>query len=150
MNEKHSIVEIWVYLSGSPLFALFITLAAYQIGLSIYKATKQNPLANPVAIAIILFVVNRLGYGLGPLFTGLLSDVIFAAQVSDLGAPELVRKSCEGAARAALGATQQAVCKVAHPESLRLSMLVTSCVYAVSGFFFLLSCRWLKRDMVAV
>ena len=54
MNEKHSIVEIWVYLSGSPLFALFITLAAYQVGLSIYKAAKQNPLANPVAIAIIL------------------------------------------------------------------------------------------------
>ncbi|MFM1760212.1 MAG: hypothetical protein RLY75_1483, partial [Pseudomonadota bacterium] len=54
MNEKHSIVEIWVYLSGSPLFALFITLAAYQIGLIIYKAAKQNPLANPVAIAIIL------------------------------------------------------------------------------------------------
>ena len=54
MSEKHSIVEIWVYLSGSPLFALFITLAAYQIGLTIYKATKQNPLANPVAIAIIL------------------------------------------------------------------------------------------------
>ena len=54
MSEKHSIVEIWVYLSGSPLFALFITLAAYQIGLWIYQTTKQNPLANPVAIAIIL------------------------------------------------------------------------------------------------
>jgi len=54
MNKNHSIVEIWVYLSGSPLFALFITLAAYQIGLWIYKSTKQNPLANPVAIAIIL------------------------------------------------------------------------------------------------
>ena len=54
MSEKHSIFEIWVYLSGSPLFALFITLAAYQIGLWVYKSTKQNPLANPVAIAIIL------------------------------------------------------------------------------------------------
>ena len=54
MNEKHSIVEIWVYLSGSPLFALFITLAAYQTGLAIYKHTKQNPLANPVAIAILI------------------------------------------------------------------------------------------------
>jgi predicted murein hydrolase (TIGR00659 family) len=54
MSEKHTIVEIWVYLSGSPLFALFITLAAYQIGLWVYKSTKQNPLANPVAIAIIL------------------------------------------------------------------------------------------------
>ena len=54
MTEKHSIVEIWVYLSGSPLFALFITLAAYQIGLWIYHHFKNNPLANPVAIAILL------------------------------------------------------------------------------------------------
>jgi putative effector of murein hydrolase len=54
MSEKHSIVEIWVYLSGSPLFALFITLAAYQIGLTIYKRTSQNPVANPVAIAILI------------------------------------------------------------------------------------------------
>jgi len=52
--EKNAIVEIWVYLSGSPLFALFITLAAYQMGLWVYKSAKQNPLANPVAIAIIL------------------------------------------------------------------------------------------------
>ena len=54
MSKQHSIVEIWVYLSGSPLFALFITLAAYQVGLTIYKTSKQNPLANPVAIAILL------------------------------------------------------------------------------------------------
>ena len=54
MTEKHSIVEIWVYLSGSPLFALFITLATYQIGLWIYQHFKNNPLANPVAIAILL------------------------------------------------------------------------------------------------
>ncbi len=54
MNEKHSIVEIWVYLSGSPLLALFITLAAYQVGLFVYQKSEQNPLANPVAITIVL------------------------------------------------------------------------------------------------
>ena len=54
MTKQHSIVEIWVYLSGSPLFALFLTLAAYQIGLWVYHHSKQNPLANPVAIAIVL------------------------------------------------------------------------------------------------
>ncbi len=58
MSEKHSIVEIWVYLSGSPLFALFITLAAYQIGLTIYKHAKQNPLANPVTIAILIVATS--------------------------------------------------------------------------------------------
>ena len=54
MVKPDSIVEIWVYLSGSPLIALFITLVAYQIGLWAYQKAKQNPLVNPVAIAVIL------------------------------------------------------------------------------------------------
>ena len=54
MIKTDSIVEIWVYLSGSPLIALFITLVAYQIGLWAYQKAKQNPLVNPVAIAVIL------------------------------------------------------------------------------------------------
>jgi predicted murein hydrolase (TIGR00659 family) len=56
MNDKNTIIEIWVYLSGSPLLALFITLAAYQLGLLVYQKSKQNPIANPVAIAVILVV----------------------------------------------------------------------------------------------
>jgi putative effector of murein hydrolase len=46
--------EIWVYLSGSPLLALILTLAAYQAGLMIYERAHRHPLANPVFIAIIL------------------------------------------------------------------------------------------------
>ena len=54
MKEEPSIYQIWVYLSGSPLLALFITLASFQIGLMIYERSGRNPIANPVAIAIIL------------------------------------------------------------------------------------------------
>jgi predicted murein hydrolase (TIGR00659 family) len=54
MIEKNAIIEIWVYLSGSPLLALFITLVAYQIGLLAYQKSKSNPLVNPVAIAVII------------------------------------------------------------------------------------------------
>ena len=54
MSEKHSIVEIWVYLSGSPLFALIITLTAYQVGHVCYQKSDKYPLANPVAIAVLL------------------------------------------------------------------------------------------------
>jgi predicted MFS family arabinose efflux permease len=106
--------------------------------------------ARAVATAIMLFVINIIGYGVGPLFTGAVSDIIFAAQVSDLGAPDLVRKACEGAARKALSADLQAVCKIAHPQSLQVSMMVTSASYALAGLCFLVSCRWLRRDMVAV
>ena len=49
-----AIHEIWVYLSGSPLLALILTLAAYQAGVMIYERANRNPLANPVAIAIAI------------------------------------------------------------------------------------------------
>ena len=55
--ELPAIHEIWVYLSGSPLLALFLTLAAYQAGLAVYERSGRNPLANPVAIAVILVAV---------------------------------------------------------------------------------------------
>jgi putative effector of murein hydrolase len=46
--------EIWVYLAGSPLFALVLTLGAYSVGLSIYERTRRSPLANPVLIGVLL------------------------------------------------------------------------------------------------
>jgi putative effector of murein hydrolase len=54
VNSLPDIHEIWVYLSGSPLLALILTLAAYQIGVVAYERTGRHPLANPVAIAVVL------------------------------------------------------------------------------------------------
>lgn len=54
MTERLPIAEIWVYLSGSPLFALILTLTAYHIGNTIYLRSNKYPLANPVAISVLL------------------------------------------------------------------------------------------------
>jgi putative effector of murein hydrolase len=54
MTKRIPITEIWVYLSGDPLFALIITLATYQLGYLLYVRAKRHPLVNPVAIAVIL------------------------------------------------------------------------------------------------
>jgi hypothetical protein len=116
----------------------------YTIAQGVVSAQRRA-----VAVAIVLFVVNLLGYGLGPLFIGALSDFLFNLQVADLGAADLARKACEGAAVKSLSADLQAVCKIAHPQSLQTSMLITSAFYAVGGAFFLLCMRWLQRDMVA-
>lgn len=51
------ISEIWVYLSGSPLLALVLTLSAYWLGLTVYERSQRNPLANPVLIAVVLVTV---------------------------------------------------------------------------------------------
>jgi predicted murein hydrolase (TIGR00659 family) len=49
--------EIWVYLSGSPLLALILTLAAYQAGVVLYDRVDRNPLANPVLTAVVIVAV---------------------------------------------------------------------------------------------
>ena len=49
-----AIHEIWVYLSGSPLLALILTLGAYHLGTLAYERAGRNPLANPVLIAVVL------------------------------------------------------------------------------------------------
>lgn len=54
MNGRIPITEIWVYLSGSPLFALILTLVTYQFGYILYVKANRNPLVNPVAVLLLL------------------------------------------------------------------------------------------------
>lgn len=59
-----AIHEIWVYLSGSPLLALILTLGAYQLGLMAYERAGRHPLANPVLIAVVLAAAGILAIGM--------------------------------------------------------------------------------------
>jgi predicted murein hydrolase (TIGR00659 family) len=61
MHKLAEFSSIWVYLAGSPLLGLTLTLCAYVGAYAIYARCKFSPLANPVAIAIgivtlILFI----------------------------------------------------------------------------------------------
>jgi putative effector of murein hydrolase len=62
--ELPPIHEIWVYLAGSPLFALVLTLGAYALGLAVYERTQRNPLANPVLIAVVLVAAGLVLAGM--------------------------------------------------------------------------------------
>lgn len=53
-NNRLPISEIWVYLSGDPLFALVLTLATYQLGYIVYVKVNRHPVFNPVAISVLL------------------------------------------------------------------------------------------------
>ena len=46
-------VNLWVYLSGSPLLWLTATLVAYVIADTISAGLRRHPLANPVLIAVV-------------------------------------------------------------------------------------------------
>jgi predicted murein hydrolase (TIGR00659 family) len=50
------IQAIWVYLAASPLLTLTLTLVAYQGGIWLYNKSGNNPLVNPVLIAVLAIV----------------------------------------------------------------------------------------------
>ncbi len=101
------------------------------------------------ATAILLFIINLLGYGGGPPFIGYVSDLIFNMQASAEGFADLARTSCKGAQLAQQIADVQAFCKVADAKALQYSLVVTSSLYALPALFFIWCMRYLQKDMVA-
>lgn len=47
------LVDVWVYLSTTPLLGLALTLLVYQGAFMLYRRSGFHPLANPVALAVI-------------------------------------------------------------------------------------------------
>lgn len=56
-------VSLWVYLSGSPLLWLTVTLAAYVTADAVSAALRRHPLANPVLMAVVLVAALLLATG---------------------------------------------------------------------------------------
>ena len=52
-----AIQEVWVYLSTTPLLGLTLTLLAYQGAWWLYQRSGQNPLLNPVLLAVAALVL---------------------------------------------------------------------------------------------
>ncbi|WP_101048297.1 LrgB family protein [Macromonas nakdongensis] len=53
-HDAPSLAEIWVYLSTTPLLGLTLTLLVYGLAYRLSAAVRQHPLANPVALSIVL------------------------------------------------------------------------------------------------
>jgi putative effector of murein hydrolase len=56
-------VDLWVYLSGSPLLLLTATLTAYLAADKLSIALKRHPVVNPVLIAVMLVSLVLLATG---------------------------------------------------------------------------------------
>ena len=120
------------------LFQYFYLGPMYAIAGSVVSAKMRA-----TAIAILLFVVNLLGYGGGPIFAGALIDNFFAANLADIG--DLTMMAC----RAAEGLTeaQLAQCQDAELSGIRTGLSIVVSIFAVGAVFFLMAMRTVDKDM---
>ena len=56
-------VELWVYLSATPLFGLTATLAVYVVAQAVYARLDQAPWANPVLWSVVILAGALLAAG---------------------------------------------------------------------------------------
>jgi hypothetical protein len=127
-------------------FAKYGYLAAqYTIGQGVVSMRVRA-----TATAVLLFVVNLIGYGLGPLFIGAISDIFFMNGITEMGvaAEELARSQCHPRVIGELSEPLQNVCGSIYAGSLRSAMLITASLYAACAVFFLLTWRRLDKDMI--
>jgi MFS family permease len=91
------------------------------------------------AVAVLLFVVNLIGYGMGPPVIGALSDFLANTQLQP---SNLSTDACAQMAG-------DAQCAAGLETGLRWAMMIGVCGYLWAGLHFLLSARTLRRDWVA-
>jgi len=58
-----SFVELWIYLSASPLFGLTATLAVYVLAQTLYARVDQAPWANPVLWSVVVLATGLSAAG---------------------------------------------------------------------------------------
>jgi MFS family permease len=95
------------------------------------------------AVAITLFVVNLLGYGLGPPLIGGLSTILNSTFLSGID-PVLTLESCKAID---LSIPTQAACDSANADGLQWSMIIFKSLYLWAVFHFYMASRTIQRDM---
>jgi len=141
------ITAFWLLLFGAILHYIYLG-SQYTICQGVVGARSRA-----TAIAIMLFVINMIGYGAGPPTVGLLSD-FFASNFLSASAyaNELNISMCKGDGASLLkdlGATKAAFCTEMSAEGLRQSMKLVSLIFGFAGLVYLWASKTLHTDMVA-
>lgn len=140
-------MAFWLLLFGAVLHYSYLG-AQYTICQGVVGARSRA-----TAIAIMLFVINFVGYGAGPLVVGLLSDYFASGYLAaSQYAGELTIPMCKGDAATLLqnlGADKAALCAQMSAEGLRQSVKLVALLFGAAGLVYLWTSKMLHKDMVA-
>lgn len=126
------IAPIFHYLYLGPMYAVTHTIAA--------------PRQRATATAILLLIVNLIGYGMGPPAVGALNDMFASNLLSEASSGALTLAQCDPRSVAPESA---AICASAQGLGLKYALGCTILVIAWASLHFLLAGRTLLRDRVS-
>jgi MFS family permease len=131
--------NLWI---GVPFLVVGAVTHYFYLG-CMYASVQGivEPRMRATSTAVLLFIVNLLGYGLGPPAIGALSDFLAGFNLQAAG---LIAADC---GKAALLANKTA-CAVASEFGLRWAIFIGLFGYLWAGVHFLLAWRTLRRDWV--
>lgn len=157
---------MWLALAGLSLghFVKYGYLTAqYTIGQGVASMRSRA-----TATAILLLIINLIGYGMGPPFAGLISDMFFRAKAGDAGYGFMSTSTCDaaqealsrlgdagmradilGGLRVPLTEAQFEFCQTANAGATEAAMLTISAMYVLAAVCFLMCLRTLENDLVA-
>ncbi|HNR22401.1 MAG TPA: MFS transporter [Steroidobacteraceae bacterium] len=99
------------------------------------------------ATALLLFVINFVGLGGGPLFTGWLIDLFSAQAFAPFGFGEFLTSCPGGRAPQDSGPELLAACRESLERGTRGGQFITHAIIAWAAVHFLLGARWLRGDL---
>ncbi len=118
--------------------------AQYTVCQSVVDARSRA-----TAIALMLFVINLFGYGLGPLTIGYLSDRFASGELVDTGFALAQCKGSEAVLLQSIGADKLALCQHATSEGLRSAIKAVAAVFVLGGLGYLWTARKMQKDIVS-
>lgn len=98
------------------------------------------------AIAILLFVVNLIGYGVGPPAIGLVADHFTNAWIANSAFAGQITAACSLTDPALAGELIEA-CRQARAHGVQIACVAAALLFGLAGLFFLLSGRTFLRDI---
>lgn len=148
----------WVGFSSSNLTLAIAAIMLGQFMQAGYLGAQftiaqgvANARSRAVSVSFLLFFINIIGAGLGPLFVGLLSDFMMNLSLATSPfASELTTSLCKGTSADlvnSLGRQKADACLAASAAGLRNSILVTVNILAAAGILYLVISRRIQHDL---
>ncbi|MBL8547124.1 MAG: MFS transporter [Hyphomonadaceae bacterium] len=134
---------IWAFafLMLAPIFHYMYLGPMYAVTMGV-----TTPLQRATAVAILVLIVNLIGYGLGPPTVGALNDLFASSILTDISSGALTMAAC---APRTMDAANAAACASAQGLGLKYALGCTILVLAWASLHFVLAGRTMVKDRVS-